>query len=177
VGRVRRSIVVLAFPIVLCGWTLWPKVYSPPSHPGWTAYFLGLDLRNGPGILGRLYYLLTISGDPDLGDGEWRIRILCQDCADFKRFYPDRELLAEGKCRMELIGSPLFPCPRWDSVEWANCYKPDGTIGSQVRNGTGNMVSYALDGSKSEELELRDFQRVRFSSWYSNGQLRFQIFY
>ena len=50
-------------------------------------------------------------------------------------------------------------------------YKPDGTLGSEVSNGTGTQTLWYPDGTIRWELVLRNYTRFQHSWWFDNGQL------
>ncbi|MHC4260015.1 MAG: toxin-antitoxin system YwqK family antitoxin, partial [Planctomycetota bacterium] len=72
---------------------------------------------------------------------------------------------------VEMYGYPLQPIPDEHKVLWSKCYKPDGTLCSEVENGTGTQMYWTPQGTKIWELELVNFERVRHTMWYRNGQL------
>jgi antitoxin component YwqK of YwqJK toxin-antitoxin module len=118
-------------------------------------------------ILGKRYYLVTFSHkDINL---EVKYERPGHNC--FKRFYPDGRLAEEGECLVELYNAGE-PIPDESDVLWSKSYKPDGTLGSEVKNGTGTQIYWNANGIKIWELELADFKRVRHSKWYANGQLQ-----
>ena len=72
---------------------------------------------------------------------------------------------------MEVMGFENGPFPDWHDLKWAKCYKPDGSLGSEVIDGTGTQMIWAQDGTKIWELELVNYQRASHTMYYPNGQL------
>ena len=90
----------------------------------------------------------------------------------YKAFYSDGSLQQEGECRIKIMGFEYAPYPNWSDLDWAKCYRPDGSLGSEVVDGTGTQTQWMPDGTKVWELELVNHKRVAHTMWYPNGQLQ-----
>ncbi len=77
----------------------------------------------------------------------------------------------EGACLIEVIGFENGPYPDFYDVRWAKCYRPDGSLGSEVIDGTGTYTLWMQDGTKAWELKLVNYQRTAHTKWYPSGQL------
>lgn len=158
--------ILLVVPFIF--WA-WPKSHTLTVSDYFVGHYKGFGI---PGVenpvFGKKYYLVTINL-PEVG--YFKVKYSRQGYNDFKRFYPNGTLAEEGQCLVELYGYPLEPVPDYSDLLWSKCYKPDGSLYSEVKNGTGTQIYWAPDGVKTWELELADFKRVRLSMWHPNGQL------
>ena len=53
----------------------------------------------------------------------------------------------------------------------AAIFRPDGTLGSMVQNGSGVQTYWYPDGMIRWRLELKDYKRVRHQMWNLSGKL------
>lgn len=165
----KQIAIILAVVLVvaLIFWA-WPKSHTLTVSDYFVGHYRGFGI---PGfenpVLGKRYYLVTINLP---GAGYFKVKHRGPGYNDFKRFYPNGKLAEEGQCLVEYFDSPE-PEPDYHNLLWSKCYKPDGSLCSEVKNGTGTQIYWAPDGIKTWELELADFKRVRLSTWHPNGQL------
>ena len=169
-NKMKRLAIIL--PVLLIAafifWA-WPKSHTLTISEYFVGHYRGFGI---PGfenpVFGRRYYLVTINFP---GEGYFKVKYRSPGYNDFKRFYSDGSLAEEGQCFVEHYGSPEEPIPDQHNLLWSKCYKPDGTLCSEVKNGNGTQICWTPNGVKIWELELADFKRVRLSMWYPNGQL------
>ena len=158
--------IVLVAAFIFWGW---PKKHTLTVSEYVVGHYRGFGI---PGfenpVLGKKYYLVTINHP---GEGYWNVKYKRSGYNDFKRFYPNGTLAEEGQCLVKLYNYPPEPVPNESDVLWSKCYKPDGSLCSEVKNGTGTQIYWSPDGVKTWELELADFKRVHLSMWHKNGQL------
>ena len=114
---------------------------------------------------------------PPREGGRWQFEFRREGYSPFKGYYPDGTLREEGECLVELMGAHHQPFPDPNDVKWSKCYRPDGSLGSEVVDGTGTQTLWMPDGVKIGELQLRDYQRVKMTTWYPNGELQMIIPY
>lgn len=146
----------------------WPKSHTLTVSDYFVGHYRGFGI---PGfenpVLGKRYYLVNINLH---GVGYFKVKHRGPGYNDFKRFYPNGTLAEEGQCLVEYYDSPE-PVPDYHNLLWSKCYKPNGSLCSEVKNGTGTQIYWSPDGVKTWELELADFKRTRHSMWHPNGQL------
>lgn len=164
----QLAIILAVFLVAAFIFWAWPKSHALTISEYFVGHYRGFGI---PGfenpVFGKRYYLITINFP---GEGNLKVKYRGPGYNDFKRFYPDGTLAEEGQCLVEHCDSPE-PEPDYHNLLWSKCYKPDGTLCSEVTNGIGTQVYWSPDGVKTWELELVDFKRVRHSMWYPNGQL------
>ena len=166
-----RTLVIL-FPVVLVlglfTWWLWPKSHTLSCSPYHFGHYRGFGIPGAEDpILGKRYYRITFAYEDTYMETEYK----GLGYNNFRRFYPDGTLAEQGQCMVELYDSPLQPVPDESDLLWSKCYRPDGTLCSEVKNGTGTQMYWTTEGVKIWELELANFKRVRHTMWYPNGQL------
>ncbi len=154
-------------PAIMC---FIPKSMPHPMNEDCiTLHYRGLELLDNNGILGRQYTAVTSISSDD--GGEWRGEFLEEGYNPFERYYPNGTLREEGACSFEIMGFEHCPFPDWHDLQWSRCYLPDGTLASKVVDGTGTQTLFTPEGVKVWELVLKDYQRVRYTLWYPNGQI------
>ncbi len=162
-------IVILAVLVGISFWWAWPKSETLEFTPYMVGHYRGFGLvPDDTFLLGMSFYRVTFTPP---NEGRWEVEYVRPGYNHCKGFYDDGTLHEESKCLVELLGPYNHPCPDIHNVQFGRYYKPDGTLGSEVKNGTGVQTYWTLDGTKIWELELHDFKRVRHSRWHSNGQL------
>jgi hypothetical protein len=148
----------------------WPK--SQPlslNEQVLVGYYRGLGLTNEPSFIGKRFFRL-VADDGECG--YWEVDYISPGYNPYRGFYPNGDCREEGECLVEINGGAEDPSPDSSNVRWGKYYKPDGTLASEVANGTGMQTLWYPDGTKRWELVLLDYTRVRHSVWYDNGQLR-----
>ena len=169
----RIALIILLVPLVifLAVFTLWfwPKSHALDIHPSYVGYYRGLGLEGAGDIFfGKNYYRVEITDDYGGISG---VAYRHPGYNDFKGFYKTGVIREEGKCFVEVMGFHEQPYPDLHDVAWGKYYKPDGALGSEVRDGSGVQTYWTPAGIKIWELELKDLRRARLSWWYPNGQL------
>ncbi len=150
-------------------WWAWPKSQPLDLHPSVIGYYRGLGLTDEPNLLlGKSYYLVVW---PYEDGGHCEIRYQRPGYNRFKGFYENGRVREEGECFVEIMGFDDQPSPDLHNVLWGNYYTPDGSLASSIRDSTGVQTYWTEDSTKTWELELRDFKRLRLTAWYPNGQL------
>jgi len=167
---VLLSIIFLVLILGLVGWGVHPRSVPHPMNEKYvTAYYHGFDLAGAPGFLGRLWGRVEFSDDDG---GKWVFQYEHEGYNDFKAYYPNGNIREEGQCRVEVMGAHEQPFPDESDVRNSKCYLPDGTLGSEVTNGTGTQTHWTSKGVKIWELVLKDYVRQQHTIWFPDGQLR-----
>lgn len=140
-----------------------PKTTGLSANP---EYFTGYYW--GGNIIGRHYYRVTA----DEGTyGRWEVAFRGVGYNPYRGYYADGTLREEGEIRVSLFGLPPEPVPNTSDVRWGNYYMPDGTLGAQVRDGTGEQKLWYPNGSLRWKLVLRGYRRVMNETWLESGEL------
>ena len=159
--------IIIGTPI---SWYAWPKsIPHPMSSSDMRLYYRGLGFNDGTGIFAQRWYAVTF--DPENDGSHWQVEFIEPGYNPFKAYYAGGTLQQEGECLIELMGFENGPYPDWHNLRWAKCYKPDGSLGSEIIDGTGTQMIWMQDGTKAWELELVNYQRAVHTMWYPNGQL------
>ena len=160
------SIVILVLGVFVA-W-VWPKSQVMGFSPNAVGHYRGFGIVGEDIFLfARSFYLVTHKTDY----GYYQVQYHHPGYNSFKGFYNNGALREEGECFVELDGAYNQPCPDISDVRIGKYCKPDGTLGSEINDGSGVKTYWTDDGVKIWELERRDFKRVRHSMWYRNGQL------
>ncbi|MCA9187661.1 MAG: hypothetical protein KDA99_18660 [Planctomycetales bacterium] len=162
-------LIPLLFALTMAGVWWWPK--SQPlsiNEEFYTGHYRGLGLTNGTSFFGKRFFRLVVQ---DGKCGYWEVDYGEPGYNAYRGFYPDGVCREEGECFVEINGGIEDPAPDSSNVRWGKYYKPDGTLDSEVVNGTGTQTFWYPNGTKRWELVLRDYARLRHSMWFDNGQL------
>lgn len=170
----KRRIGAAAVVVVVLGaFSLWAAPKSEPmTYTSHTGYYIGFDFRGAPAALRWLgpYWQSVTGGEPG-NSAYFRVELNGMGFNPFKSYYPDGTLQQEGACYVSPNGPEKEPFPNLHRLDWARCYKPDGTLASEVVDGTGTQTLWTPDGTKTWELKLEDGQRAELKMWYPSGQL------
>ena len=82
--------------------------------------------------------------------------------------YPSGTIREEGICEVEWVAE-CIPMPNTNRTHFGRYYRPDGTLGSDIRGGTGVQTYWNDEGVKLGELELDSLQLIRVTMWDRNG--------
>jgi hypothetical protein len=132
-------------------------------------YYRGFGLTDERGLFGKYYYridtVLTLPEDGvctiDYTDGS--------ETHPFFACYPDGRIRAKGHCKVTLdnLRQPISMQNIIDGV----FLSPDGSITSQIEDGTGVETYWTFDGIKIWEASKVMSQATRVTMWHRNGQL------
>lgn len=142
------------------------------SNEDWiTAHYRGLGLNtDSTGLTGYMWTGVTMRFHDG---GYYRAEFDSPGFNPFVGYYPDGSIRETGTCMVEMVNSePVMPSPDFHHVDSSQCYRPDGTLGSNVINGTGIQTVWTSGGTKIWELHLENHARTFRRSWYENGQLQ-----
>lgn len=142
------------------------KTRTLETSSKWSASYSGLGIVDSNGVFGFQYREFLID---DLPNRTWSVSRVNSDCHPMVGYYPDGSICAKGFCRIEGTGRNMYPLI--DEVCEATTYKPDGTVGSRVVNGTGRFALYFPDGTLNWEFVFADYERISYSHWDEDGEL------
>jgi len=150
-----------------------PKTEIVPHWPGYTLYYCGLEIFDSNNILGKRYYKVVVS-EGNLG--YWVTFLSAggiNSYHSYKGFYASGQLKEEGEIFVEYFDFDLPPKPLPDRhIVWnGRYYKPDGTLGSEISQGTGTQTLWFSNGQIQWELELIDAVRVRHKHFREDGTI------
>ncbi len=143
-------------------------VFSPKKTPLslnpdiFTGYYWGND------FLGRHYYRVVAADEPY---GYWKVDVHGPGYNSYQGYYGNGKLREEGAIKVTFRCLPPEPQPDNGDVEWANYYRPDGTLGAQIRDGTGEQIFWYPDGTVRWKLVVKNFQPVSHEMWGPDGKL------
>lgn len=171
----RRVLFIYIFLFILAAiplsWYAWPKSMPHPMHPSEMQYlYRGFGFNDGSTIFGK--QIIAVTWYSEFDGSNWRVEYITEKYNPYKVYYSDGTLLHEGECMNAFMYFPDGPYPDWYDVRWAKCYKPDGSLGSEVINGTGTYTLWMQDGTKYWKMKLVNYQRAAHTRWYPNGQLK-----
>lgn len=132
-------------------------------------YFTGY--YSGGFFFPKRYYKVVFDSGADY---HWEVDLVrLNDYCPYRVWYRDGTLQEEGEMFVESSGPPSAaePAPDDHNVRWCNCYRPDGSASSQVRDGTGVQTRWHANGALLWRLELRNYQRVRHELRKADGSL------
>ena len=173
IPRYSLRTLLIFLTVLPCG--LGVLLYWPKSEPlrlnerYYTVYYRGLGWNDENSWLGKRHYKVIQRYDESGVYSE--IDFSGEGYNSFRSYYPDGRLSQEGRCYVEIMGSPYQPFPDTHDVPEAKCYKPDGSLGSAVENGTGTQLFWFPDGQLQWRLELKDHERVLCEMWLADGTL------
>ncbi len=87
----------------------------------------------------------------------------------FSIYYPSGGLMVKGTCGFEGQGANMYPM--LDDVCDATCYLPDGSVGTEVKNGTGTLTTYHASGEPHWIATYDRFNRVKIDR-FDPGQIQ-----
>lgn len=120
------------------------------------------------GFFGRHYYSV-FANEGINGYLEFDVKVVGWN--RYRAFYPDGVLREEGEIDVSLTGLPKVPFPDQHKVKWGNYYRPDGSLGSTVRDGTGEQMIWYPNGQLRWKLVLKNYERVSLEMWSEQGKL------
>jgi len=175
--KLKSELIITASVLCLLIGTgsLWVFSEKDMPHPMneqlFTAHYRGLGKDvDSTGLMGYMWSGVT----QRFGDGGYyRMDFEAPGFNAFAGYYPNGSKREVGTCMVEMMGiMPVMPYPDFHDVDTSRCYKPDGSLGSEVINGTGVQTVWLPDGTKIWELHLKDHVRTFRRSWHENGQLQ-----
>jgi antitoxin component YwqK of YwqJK toxin-antitoxin module len=170
----RNPIVVIVVVLVsgcLIAWA-WPKAaVDEPS--GSIAHYRGFRFVRATSLFGPRYYRLRRNANDgaDVGWYDTTVEFTRAGYNPFEARYPNGVLAAKGTCNVAQDNPESLPLFDPKDIREAEFYKPDVTLAANVTQGTGTQMRFQPDGTKSWEIELKDYKWIRYRQWHPNGQL------
>lgn len=154
----------------------WPKSeqlqYLVTPNDDHIGYYRGLGWIEEPGFFGKNFYrlrILTGGGDP-IEYVNVDVFIDEKDSCPFRAHYPDGTLRLQGVGSVEFTGyGGNEPVPNIDYPRAGNYYRPDGTLGSEIVDGTGVATIWNVDGAKMSEWRIEDYEFVSWTQYDVDG--------
>lgn len=178
--RSRVLTITVATVIALAGAAalavFWEKdMPHPANEERISVHFRGLGLNDSTGFLGRKWTGISLRY---LDGSHYRVDYEAPGYNAFAGYYPDGSRREVGTCMVWVLEvDTTMPYPDFSDVEESRCYKPDGTLGSEVRDGTGVQTIWNPDGTKVSEQHLEKHVRTLQRNWHDNGQLSVELRY
>jgi hypothetical protein len=139
-----------------------PLSLNPRIFTGYY-YYWGSDHRGGR----QFYEVVANEGIC----GHWTVDINGPGWSRYRGYYPDGTLREEGKIYVSYGDFPPEPQPDQHNLRWGKYYRPDGTLGGEIRDGTGEQLLWYPDGKLRWKLVLKDYKRVMYELWLEDGTL------
>ena len=162
-------LIPLFVALTMAGLWWWPK--SQPlsiNETFYTGHYRGLGLADDTSFFGKRFFRVVVQDGPY---GYWEVDFKKPGYNAYRGYYSNGICREEGECFVEMNGGQVEPAPDSHNVRFGRFFRPDGKLGSEVVNGSGIQTLWYPDGTKRWELVLRDYERVRHSVWFDNGQL------
>lgn len=156
VGIVGLCFLAIAIPL------FGPKEIPLSMNPRmFTGYYWGND-----SILGRHFYKVRA----DEGSfGYWEVEVKGSGYSSYRGYYPDGTIREIGEIMVKFGDIPPEPQPDETDVKWGKYFRPDGTLASEVQDGTGEMTLWHPNGQIRWRLILKDYERVEHEHWDQDG--------
>jgi len=165
----RVLTVLLLLVAGLAAWWAWPK-WEPPRGDGGEAGYMGFGLPRANNMLfGKRYIGIRYRSNQLSGYASFSR----PGFNDFSIRYANGQLMQEGRWFVRQQNSQQPPSPDPSHTEWARCYKPDGSLGSEVVNGNGTCTVWTSKGVKEREIVFEAGRAVRTSGFHGNGKPRY----
>ncbi|MBN4074183.1 hypothetical protein JYT61_01330 [bacterium AH-315-E10] len=97
------------------------------------------------------------------------------DYNNFKEYYSNGILKAEGMCYVQWSGDQIIYYNSW--LKWAKYYKPDGSLNCEVIEGSGIQRYWHPNGQLLWELTLQKNKRIKLKVWSKEGKLTTERIY
>jgi hypothetical protein len=159
--------VVLAIVVVtLSGLIAW--INSPKSIPLRYSPTIFTGHYRGNEIIGQKFFKV-VCNEGNLG--YWEVEINEPGWNRYRGYYPNGILSQEGEINVPFGDNPPEPQPDHSDVKWGKYYKPDGTLSSEIQNGTGEQILWFPNGNIRWKMVLKDYKRVKVEMWAEDGKL------
>ena len=133
-----------------------------------TLFYRGIKIPGTPFALFKRYYRFILI-DRALG----RINTVQYEKPGYNPFfifYESGTIAGYGYCLVEKYEDQILP--NLEDVKEGEFYDPQGKLVSSVKNGTGIIAVFCIDGQKIWESYLEDFKRIRLRHWDKDGILK-----
>jgi hypothetical protein len=132
-------------------------------------FYRGFGLVDYPPrcMLGKSYYRIRFS-PPDVPGAYCDFFLDGSRLCRFLGRYPSGTVREEGTCEVEWT-TQCIPMPNANRTHFGRYYQPNGTLASEIRDGTGVQTYWNDEGVKLWELELDSLRRIRVTMWDMNG--------
>lgn len=153
---------VLFFAITMgIFWLAWhEKSVTMRIHPSYTGYYRGLFNSEK-----RFHRVQVDEGTV----GSWIVDIQGEGWNSYRGYYPDGTLREEGEIHVYPNDVHKELTPDQHVVRWGRYYKPDGSLGSDITEGTGDQKLWYPNGQLRWHLKQVHGKRVSAQLWQMDG--------
>ena len=167
--KLRTLFILQAIPAIAIGAAIWwPKSEVLPCCDEYISWYRGCGYTGQPALLGRLYFKVELP-PTDSSHGIATVYLSGVDGFDpFRGYYSSGTPREEGTCFVayEAFGTPMPDMHQmWDAI----CYKPNGSVGSRVQNGTGHQMYWDTKRRRVADLEFQDGHRISTELYECGG--------
>ena len=162
----QRITWVLGFAVLLLlalgiFWLAWhEKSVTLGLHKSYTGYYRGLFNSE------KRFHRVEV----DEGSGvRWIVDIDGEGWNTYRGYYADGTLREEGEIHVYPNGPYKELTPDRHVVRWGRFYKPDGSLGSEIKDGTGDQMLWYPNGQVAWHMKQVNGKRVSAQLWQPNG--------
>jgi hypothetical protein len=167
-GSTKVVVVLVCCGIALAAVVFWPKRMPFSINPRYAGCYWGNDW------VGRHFYRVIVNDEPL---GWWEANVSRPGYNRYRGYYPDGTLREEGEIMVTYLLANPEPFADVHQVKWGKYYRPDGTLGSEVRDGTGEQTWWYLNGKPRWRLAVREGKRVLLEHWDETGDREYREWY
>ena len=169
------QILIATLLAVPYSWPKWEQLrsYVPRSDDN-IGYYRGLGWGDEPGYFGKNFYRFRVSagGGEPIEYVDVDVFLEQGDSSSFRAFYPDGTLRLEGVGSVEFSGfHGNEPIPDFSYPKCQKSYRPDGTLGSEIVDGTGVATIWRPDGRVASEWVIENYDFVSWTHYDLDGNV------
>ncbi|QDT01396.1 toxin-antitoxin system YwqK family antitoxin [Adhaeretor mobilis] len=160
------GLAVALFLLVVMSIYVYPRQQELSFNPAYIGTYRGVGLHDGAGYFGKNWFRVHWETDDGIST-----EVLIDDYGygPFQSYYPDGELRGTGLCLVEPNGGMEDPMPDEHDVLQGKFYAPDGSLLSEVINGTGTQTLCDAAGNIIWKLRLKAGTRREHWMFSSDG--------
>ncbi len=142
-------------------WLAWhEKSVTMSINRSYTGYYRGLSNSE------KRFHRVEV----DEGSGvKWIVDIQGEGWNSYRGYYSNGTLREEGEIHVFANGIEKELTPDRHVVRWGRYYKPDGSLGSEIKDGTGDQILWFLNGQICWHMKQVDGKRVSDQMWQPDG--------
>jgi len=152
--------VLLAVALMIF-WLAWhEKSVTMSINRAFTGYYRGLFNSE------KRFHRVEV----DEGSGvKWIVDIEGEGWNSYRGYYSNGTLREEGEIHVFPNGLNKELTPDRHVVRWGRYYKPDGLLGSEIKDGTGDQILWFPNGQICWHMKQVDGKRVSDQFWHPDG--------
>lgn len=156
-------LIIIAAIVLSAGYLLIEREVPLSVHPRYKAFYRYI---NG---LYEIHYHRIVVDDGEIG--KWTIINPKSGWNEYKGFYPNGTIRDKGVIWIEYHDTPPEPLPDLHKVSWGEYYRPDGTLGTEIKDQTGIQTYWHPNGNKIWEMEIKGGKTLKKKAWNESGVL------